>query len=54
MLAVRGPVDRLQPGPATTRNAIALLRLHGASQRLIARATECAEALDRQRRTTPA
>ena len=43
---------RLQPGPATTRNAITLLRLHGAPERLVNRATECAAALDRQRGTT--
>ena len=43
---------RLQAGPATTRNAIALLRLHGASDDLIARALACAEALDRQRGVT--
>jgi hypothetical protein len=40
---------RLGPGPATTRNAIALLRLQGAPHRLIARATELAAELDRQR-----
>ena len=43
---------RLRPGPATTRNAIALLRLHGAPDALIAHALECAEALDRQRGVT--
>ena len=40
---------RLQPGPATTRNAIALLRLHGAPERVLARAMSCAAELDRQR-----
>jgi DNA mismatch repair ATPase MutS len=43
---------RLQPGRATTRNAIALLRLHGAPDTLISRALTCAAALDRQRGTT--
>lgn len=43
---------RLQPGPATTRNAIALLRLHGAPERLLTRALSCAADLDRQRGTT--
>jgi DNA mismatch repair ATPase MutS len=43
---------RLRPGPATTRNAIALLRLHGAPDALVARALACAEALDRQRGVT--
>jgi DNA mismatch repair ATPase MutS len=43
---------QLRPGPATTRNAIALLRLHGASQELIRRALECAAMLDAQRGTT--
>src|SRR6185503_2714508 len=33
---------RLQPGRATTRNAIALLRLHGAPEALITRALTCA------------
>jgi DNA mismatch repair ATPase MutS len=45
---------RLQPGRATTRNAIALLRLHGAPDTLISRALTCAAALDRQRGTTVA
>lgn len=40
---------RLRPGPATTRNAIALLRLHGAPERLVERALACAETLDRER-----
>jgi hypothetical protein len=43
---------RLQPGPATTRNAIALLRLHGAPDTLLDRALACAAALDRQRGVT--
>lgn len=43
---------QLRPGPATTRNAIALLRIHGASQDLIRRALECAATLDAQRGTT--
>ena len=43
---------QLRPGPATTRNAIALLRIHGASQNLIRRALECAAVLDAQRGTT--
>lgn len=40
---------RLQPGPATTRNAIALLKLHGAPAGVVARALELASELDRQR-----
>ncbi len=43
---------RLQPGPATTRNAIALLRIHGAPERVLRRALTCAADLDRQRGTT--
>jgi len=43
---------RLQHGPATTRNAIALLRLHGAPETLLAQAVSTAEMLDRQRGTT--
>ena len=43
---------QLRPGPATTRNAIALLQLHGAPDRLVNRARTCAEGLDRQRGTT--
>lgn len=43
---------RLQHGPATTRNAIALLRLHGAPETLLAQAVTTAELLDRQRGTT--
>jgi DNA mismatch repair ATPase MutS len=41
---------RLKAGPATTRNAIALLRLNGAPERLVTRALARAEALDRLRR----
>ncbi len=41
---------RLRAGPATTRNAITLLRLHGAPETLLARALATAGALDRQRR----
>jgi len=43
---------RLQHGPATSRNAIALLRLHGAPQSLLTEAMTTAEMLDRQRGTT--
>ena len=43
---------RLQRGPATTRNAIALLRLHGAPETLLTQAEATAEILDRQRGTT--
>ena len=43
---------RLQPGRATTRNAIALLRLHGAPETLIKDALACATELDRQRGST--
>ena len=43
---------QLRPGPATTRNAIALLRLNGATEDLIRRALECAAMLDAQRGTT--
>ena len=43
---------QLRPGPATTRNAIALLRLHGAPRDLVRRALECAAMLDAQRGTT--
>lgn len=43
---------QLRPGPATTRNAIALLRLHGAPEDLIRRALASAAMLDRQRGTT--
>jgi hypothetical protein len=40
---------RLQPGPATTRNAITLLKLNGAPDGLISRALERAADLDRRR-----
>ena len=40
---------RLKPGRSTSRNAIALLRLHGAPPALIDRALASAEALDRTR-----
>jgi DNA mismatch repair ATPase MutS len=43
---------RMRPGPATTRNAIALLRIHGAPNALISRASECASMLDAQRGAT--
>ena len=42
----------LRHGPATTRNAIALLRLHGAPDELIGRALDCASMLDAQRGST--
>ena len=42
---------RLQPGPASTRNAIALLRLHGAPETLLTQALATADMLDRQRGT---
>ena len=40
---------RLQRGPSTSRNAIALLRLHGAPDALISRAMTTAAMLDEQR-----
>ena len=43
---------RLRPGAATTRNAIALLRIHGAPDDLVRRALSCAAELDAQRGTT--
>ncbi len=43
---------QLRHGAATTRNAIALLRLHGAPQELIQRALTCAAMLDAQRGST--
>jgi hypothetical protein len=43
---------QLRTGPAATRNAIALLRLHGAPESLIRRATSSAAMLDAQRGTT--
>jgi hypothetical protein len=45
---------RLEPGPATTRNAIALLQLHGAPESLVRHALERAATLDHQRRTLQA
>ncbi|MEO7192002.1 MAG: hypothetical protein ABI051_13195 [Vicinamibacterales bacterium] len=44
---------RLLPGPATTRNAIALLGLRGAPVELVARAMERARELDAQRGREP-
>jgi len=45
---------RLQPGPATTRNAITLLELNGAPPTLVARALARAKTLDQQRKiSTP-
>jgi hypothetical protein len=41
---------RLEPGPATTRNAIALLQLHGAPDGLIRQALARAAALDDRRK----
>lgn len=41
---------QLRPGAATTRNAIALLRLKGAPAALVAHATERARAMDAERR----
>jgi hypothetical protein len=40
---------RLTPGPATSRNALALLKLNGAPESLVAHALERAAELDRQR-----
>jgi DNA mismatch repair ATPase MutS len=40
---------RLTPGPATSRNAIALLELNGAPESLVARALDRAAVLDKQR-----
>lgn len=40
---------RLQPGPATSRNAIALLKMNGAPERMVRNALECAAVLDRER-----
>lgn len=42
---------RLRPGPATTRNAIALLQLNGAPETLVGRAQSLADELDDARRT---
>jgi hypothetical protein len=44
---------RLRPGPATTRNAIALLKQQGAPDRVVSRALARAAAVDRQRGTGP-
>ena len=44
---------RLQPGATTTRNAIALLRLHGAPPTMVTRALQRAAVLDRQRGKGP-
>jgi hypothetical protein len=44
----------LQRGPATSRNAIALLRLHGASDTVVQHALRRAEELDRKRATATA
>jgi hypothetical protein len=41
---------RLQPGAATTRNAIALLALHGAPAAVVTRALASAATIERQRR----
>ena len=43
---------RLREGPATSRNAIALLRLSGAPESLVNRATSAADRLDRERGVT--
>ena len=43
---------RLRAGPATSRNAIALLRIHGASRTLVERALRSAAALDVVRGTS--
>jgi len=43
---------QLRPGAASTRNAIALLRLHGAPRELIQCALTCAAILDAQRGST--
>ena len=43
---------RLKHGPATSRNAIALLRLSGAPETLVQRATKSADRLDRERGVT--
>jgi len=44
---------RLTPGPATSRNAITLLRLNGAPASLVSRAMDRAAALDRGRTGVP-
>jgi DNA mismatch repair ATPase MutS len=43
---------RIRHGLATTRNAIALLAIHGAPEALLTQATATAAMLDRQRGTT--
>jgi DNA mismatch repair ATPase MutS len=43
---------RLRRGPATTRNAITLLRLKGAPASVVSRALQRAEELDAQRKRT--
>jgi DNA mismatch repair ATPase MutS len=43
----------LQPGRATTRNAIALLKQKGAPERLVRSALSCAEAFDKARAASP-
>ena len=43
---------RLEPGPATTRNAITLLALHGAPASLVSRALALASAIEHQRERT--
>jgi DNA mismatch repair ATPase MutS len=45
---------RLRQGATTTRNAIALLRLHGAPPAMVTRALQRAAVLDRQRGHAPA
>ncbi|MFA5909730.1 MAG: hypothetical protein WC815_13210 [Vicinamibacterales bacterium] len=44
---------RLEPGPATTRNAITLLELHGAPQTVVRSALARAAELDRHRGASP-
>jgi DNA mismatch repair ATPase MutS len=44
---------RLAPGPATTRNAITLLELHGAPPALVKAALARAAELDRKRGASP-
>ena len=44
----------LTPGPATSRNAIELLRLNGAPEQLVTQALARAAALDRQRQRAAA
>jgi DNA mismatch repair ATPase MutS len=40
---------QLRPGRATSRNAIALLKMNGAPERMVRDALECAAVLDRER-----